>query len=226
VNLPLEQLLVGASALIVLSIVASKLSGRVGLPALILFLLVGVLAGSEGIGGIEFEDPLLAQSLGIVALAYILFSGGLDTGWRAVRPILGPGVALATVAVVLTSVTMGVASMLVLGLPLLHGLLLTFSTATGSCCSRTRRAWRGSSASFGALEARARDRGGRWRARDLPRGPRGVTRLCLTSSGVQAVGDVALVHAAHRALAVGRVPPWWVVIAGGVPTVLLGGLGT
>ncbi len=123
-NLPLEQLLVGAGALVVLSIVASKLSGRVGLPALILFLLVGVLAGSEGIGGIEFEDPLLAQSLGIVALAYILFSGGLDTDWRAVRPVLGPGVALATVAVVLTSVTMGVASMLVLGLPLLHGLLL------------------------------------------------------------------------------------------------------
>ncbi len=123
-NLPLEHLLVGAGVLVLLSIVASKVSGRIGLPALILFLLVGMLAGSEGIGGIEFDDPLLAQSLGIVALAFILFSGGLDTEWRAVRPILGPGVALATGGVVLTAVTMGVASMWVLGVPLLHGLLL------------------------------------------------------------------------------------------------------
>ena len=123
-NLPLEHLLVGAGVLVLLSIVASKVSGRVGLPALILFLLVGMLAGSEGIGGIEFDDPLLAQSLGVVALAFILFSGGLDTEWRAVRPVLGPGVALATVAVVLTAATVGVASMWVLGLPLLHGLLL------------------------------------------------------------------------------------------------------
>lgn len=123
-NLPLEQLLVGAAVLVLLSIVASKVSGRIGLPALILFLLVGMLAGSEGLGGIEFDDPLLAQSLGIVALAFILFSGGLDTEWRAVRPILGPGVALATIGVVLTAVTVGVAGMLVLGLPPLHGLLL------------------------------------------------------------------------------------------------------
>lgn len=123
-NLPLEHLLVGAGLLVLLSIVASKVSGRIGLPALILFLLVGMLAGSEGLGGIEFDDPLLAQSLGIVALAFILFSGGLDTEWRAVRPVLGPGVALATVGVVSTAVVVGVAGMWVLGLPLLHGLLL------------------------------------------------------------------------------------------------------
>lgn len=123
-SLPLEHLLVGAGLLILLSIVASKVSGRAGLPALVLFLFVGMLAGSEGIGGIEFDDHVLAQSLGIVALAYILFSGGLDTEWRAVRPILGPGVALATLAVALTATTLGAAAVLVLGLPWLHGLLL------------------------------------------------------------------------------------------------------
>lgn len=123
-TIPLEHLLAGAGALILLSILASKVSGRAGLPALVLFLLVGILAGSEGIGGIEFDDSLVAQSLGIVALAYILFSGGLDTEWRAVRPVLGPGILLSTVAVVLTAVAMGFAATLILGLPLLHGLLL------------------------------------------------------------------------------------------------------
>jgi len=122
--MPLENLLAGAGALILLSIMASKVSGRAGLPALVLFLLVGILAGSEGFGGIEFDDSLFAQSLGIVALAYILFSGGLDTEWRAVRPVLGPGILLSTVAVILTAVTMGVAASLILGLPLLHGMLL------------------------------------------------------------------------------------------------------
>lgn len=122
--MPIERLLAGAGALILLSILASKVSGRAGLPGLILFLLIGILAGSEGLGGIEFDDAQLAQSLGIVALAYILFSGGLDTDWRGVRPILGPGVALSTIAVVLTAVIMGAAATLVLGLPWLHGLLL------------------------------------------------------------------------------------------------------
>ena len=75
------------------------MSGCAGLPALILFLLICILAGSEGLGGIEFDDAHLAQSLGLVALAYILFSAGLDTDWRGVRPILGPGVALSTIAV-------------------------------------------------------------------------------------------------------------------------------
>ena len=122
--MPLEQMLAGAGLLILFSIMASKVSDRAGMPALILFLLIGMLAGSEGIGGVEFDDPLLAQSLGIVALAYILFSGGLDTDWRSVRPVLGPGVVLSTIAVVLTAVIMGVAATLFLGLPWLHGLLL------------------------------------------------------------------------------------------------------
>lgn len=120
----LDLLLVGFGALILFSVVASKASGRLGLPALVLFLLVGMLAGSEGLGGIAFDDPLIAQSLGIIALAYILFSGGLDTEWRAVRPLLWTGTALSTVGVVLTASTMGLFATWVLGLPLLQGLLL------------------------------------------------------------------------------------------------------
>ena len=67
------------------------------MPALLLFLGIGMLAGSEGLGGIYFDDAGLARAVGVVALALILFSGGLDTRWTSIRPVLGRGVLLATV---------------------------------------------------------------------------------------------------------------------------------
>lgn len=95
----LPSLLLGIAGLLLASVLASKASSRFGVPALLLFLAVGMLAGSDGPGGIAFDYPQLAQSLGIVALAFILFSGGLDTRWEDVRPVLSPGLALATVGV-------------------------------------------------------------------------------------------------------------------------------
>ncbi|MCX7670720.1 MAG: cation:proton antiporter, partial [Anaerolineae bacterium] len=83
---PLEYLLLGAALLLLISVLASKASGRLGVPALLLFLLIGMLAGSDGPGGIYFDDPRLAGSLGVVALAFILFAGGLDTDWSRIRP--------------------------------------------------------------------------------------------------------------------------------------------
>jgi cell volume regulation protein A len=65
---PLKYLLLGAAVLRLLSVIASKASGRLGVPALLLFLVIGMLAGSEGPGGIEFDNTHLAQSLGFVAL--------------------------------------------------------------------------------------------------------------------------------------------------------------
>lgn len=121
---PIETVLLVGSGLLVVSIIASKTSGRLGVPALVLFLIVGMLAGSEGPGGIAFDDPWIAQSLGVVALALILFAGGLDTVWAAVRPVFWSGIALATVGVVLTAGALGVFVHLVLGVSLLQGLLL------------------------------------------------------------------------------------------------------
>ncbi len=102
-----DYLLLGAAILLLLSIVASKASGRLGVPALLLFLVIGMLAGSEGIGGIEFSDAYIAQSLGVVALIFILFSGGLDTEWASVRPVLPHGLVLATVGVLFTALSPG-----------------------------------------------------------------------------------------------------------------------
>lgn len=119
-----ETLLLIASALLLVSIFASKVSARLGVPALLLFLAVGMLAGSDGPGGLEFNNPQLAQSLGVLALVLILFSGGLDTDWRAIRPVLGPGLALSTVGVGLTAAVVGVIAAAVLGFSWLEGLLL------------------------------------------------------------------------------------------------------
>ena len=78
-HISIEEILLAASALLFLSVLASKASARLGVPALLLFLGLGMLAGSDGPGGIYFDDARLAQSIGVVALIFILFSGGLDT---------------------------------------------------------------------------------------------------------------------------------------------------
>ncbi|KLK87219.1 potassium transporter [Methanoculleus sediminis] len=122
--LTLELMLVGIALLFLISIVANKFSERLGVPALLIFLVVGMLAGSEGPGGIPFDDPAIAQIIGIIALAYILFSGGLDTRWEQIQPILWPGIALSTVGVVLTATMLGGFAVLVLGFSPLTGLLL------------------------------------------------------------------------------------------------------
>ncbi len=106
-NLTIENILLVGSLLLFISIVAGKTSNKFGVPTLLLFLVIGMLAGSEGIGGIHFDDPKLTQFIGIVSLNFILFSGGLDTNWKSVKPILKEGLALSTVGVLLTAVSLG-----------------------------------------------------------------------------------------------------------------------
>ena len=120
----IEPYLVGAALLLILSVIASKISDRLGVPALLLFLGIGMLAGSDGLGGIYFDDPALAQYLGVMALVIILFSGGLDTSWKSVRAAAREAVSLATLGVLLTAVTLGIFAHLILGISLLEGILL------------------------------------------------------------------------------------------------------
>lgn len=120
----IDYQLLGLAVILLLSVLASKVSDRFGVPALVLFLALGMLVGSDGPGGIYFDDAVLAQFLGAAALALILFSGGLDTNWRDVRPVLRYGLALATLGVLLTALAFGVFAHYVLGLSLLEGLLL------------------------------------------------------------------------------------------------------
>jgi cell volume regulation protein A len=119
-----ENILLLGSALLFISILASKTSFRLGIPALIIFLIIGMLAGSEGPVGVYFDDPHIAKFLGIVALTFILFSGGLDTKWVSVKPVLKNGIALATIGVAITAGIVGVFSYFLLGLTLTEGLLV------------------------------------------------------------------------------------------------------
>ncbi|HLU90054.1 MAG TPA: potassium/proton antiporter [Cyclobacteriaceae bacterium] len=106
-DVTIENILLIGSLLLFISVVAGKPSYRFGVPTLLLFLLIGMLSGSEGIGGIFFNDPQLAQFIGIVSLNFILFNGGLDTSWTAIKPVLGQGVVLSTVGVFLTAMLLG-----------------------------------------------------------------------------------------------------------------------
>ena len=123
-TLTIEYLLLGASGLLFLSVVASKASGRLGVPVLLLFLIIGMLAGSDGLGGIHFDNPWLAQSLGVVALAFILFAGGMDTEWASVRAQVGRGLALSTLGVAITAGLVGLFARAILGMSWLEGLLV------------------------------------------------------------------------------------------------------
>jgi len=121
---PIDRIFLAVSILMGVSLVMARTAGRLGVPALVLFLLVGMLAGSEGPGGIAFDDPWLAQFLGTGALAIILFAGGLDTEWKHVRPVLWPAFTLATVGVAATAGLVGLFAAWVLGWDLLDGMLV------------------------------------------------------------------------------------------------------
>ncbi len=113
--MPIEHMFVVIGVLLLVSIYASKVSSKFGIPTLVLFLIIGMLAGSEGIGGIDFDNPALAKAIGDIALTLILFAGGLDTQWKQIRPVLGIGLMLSTVGVGLTMVLLGTFTWFMLG---------------------------------------------------------------------------------------------------------------
>lgn len=122
--LAINSFLFISGVLLLLGISSSKFSDRLGMPVLVVFLGVGMLAGSEGLGGLAFENYDLAVGVGTAALALILFDGGLRTPWAAIRAGWKPALALSTAGVVLTALVTGLAAAWVLGLSPLHGILL------------------------------------------------------------------------------------------------------
>lgn len=110
-----ELILFVISILFFLSILASKAGYKFGVPALLLFLAVGMLFGSDGLG-IQFENIQVAQAIGTISLCIILFSGGMDTKFSDIRPIITQGVILATIGVFLTAILTGILIWWVLGM--------------------------------------------------------------------------------------------------------------
>ena len=120
----IENILLVGSVLLFISIIAGKTSYKFGVPTLLLFLAIGMLAGSDGIGGINFDNPQIAQFIGIISLNFILFSGGLDTNWSSVKPILREGLVLSTLGVLLTAVSLGTFVWLVTDFTIYESMLL------------------------------------------------------------------------------------------------------
>jgi len=119
-----DQLVLLAGVLVLIGILSSKLSARVGLPVLVLFLAIGMLAGEDGPGGIEFDNFIAAHAIGTLALGVILFDGGLQTRLPAIRAAWKPASLLATVGVLVTAVITGLAASWILDVSLTVGLLL------------------------------------------------------------------------------------------------------
>ena len=101
-----ENILLIGSILFFISILIGKTSSRIGVPVLLLFLIIGMVAGKDGVG-IEFESPATAQFIGVISLSIILFSGGMDTKIEEIRPVVKQGILLATVGVLLTTIFTG-----------------------------------------------------------------------------------------------------------------------
>jgi cell volume regulation protein A len=118
-----DNILLIGSLLVIISVLASK-SNKLGIPSMLLFLGVGMLAGSDGIGGIFFSDTHVSKLIGIIALILILFSGGLDTRYSDIKPIMWHGILLSTVGVLLTSIIVGIFVKLTTNLSIYEGLLL------------------------------------------------------------------------------------------------------
>lgn len=101
-----EFLLLYGSILVIFGLFLCKASFKLGMPTLLLFLGIGIFAGS-GSFGIELNNPDIAQFIGVLALTVILFSGGMDTDFRDIRPVIGPGITLASVGVLITALLIG-----------------------------------------------------------------------------------------------------------------------
>ena len=111
-------------ALLAASLVASMLAGRLRLPGLVLFLAVGMLVGSDGTGWIDFDNYELARNVGVIALALILFEGGLAAGYQEIRPVILPAVSLAIVGTLTTAGVAGLAAAWLFDLSTVEGLLV------------------------------------------------------------------------------------------------------
>ena len=107
VNVSPTLVILAVSILLFVSVLASKSANRTGMPMLVFFLAIGMLAGSEGIGKISFDNSETAQLLGIIALCFILYSGGLDTRFDQIKPVVWRGVTLSTLGVLFTAVSLG-----------------------------------------------------------------------------------------------------------------------
>ena len=112
------------ACIIMLCVLAEKFSDRVGMPALMMFMFIGMLFGSDGIFKIPFEDFKLAENVCSVALIFIMFYGGFNTKWQAAKTVAGRAIALSTLGVVLTAAITAICCKWMLGFTWMESMLI------------------------------------------------------------------------------------------------------
>src|SRR5690625_661297 len=112
------------SVILLFALILSRVSSRIGVPGLVLFVGLGMVLGSDVLAWIHFDNAQIARSIGAISLIVILFEGVLQTECKAVRPALLPAISLAILGVIGTALILGFAAHLILDLPLLEGMLL------------------------------------------------------------------------------------------------------
>lgn len=117
-------LLIGCATVLLLCIISNKLLYRLGIPTLLIFLVLGMLCGSDGIGKIYFDNYDLANNMCSIGLIFIMFYGGFSTNWKVARPVAGKAIALSTLGVVLTAAFTGLFCHWVLRLPMPESFLI------------------------------------------------------------------------------------------------------
>lgn len=120
----LELYFIGIGIVLFISIYASRITSKFGVPLLLIFLILGMLMGSDGILGIEFDNPQIAQTIGIIALLFILYDGGLSTHYENIKPVIFEGAMLATLGVFITALIMAICAYLIFDFTFLESLLL------------------------------------------------------------------------------------------------------
>jgi potassium/hydrogen antiporter len=118
------QFVLAVGGMLAAGIAATLVAGRLRLPGLVLFLGLGMLIGSDGLGLVSFDDYGLARTIGVVALALILFEGGLSAGFHELRPVMAPAITLAIVGTLLTAALAGLAAKALFGFSTLEALLV------------------------------------------------------------------------------------------------------
>ena len=112
------------SAIVLLSCtILKRVSARIGVPTLLLFILLGMVFGSDGLVNIPFDDYAFAEKLSMVALAIIMFYGGFGTSWKAAKPVAVVSIVLSSLGTIATAAIVGLFCYAVLGMPLLEGML-------------------------------------------------------------------------------------------------------
>ena len=119
----MDNSLIIFGGLFLLSVIFSKISDKYGVPALLMFLSIGMLAGSDGLIGLEFNNAKIAENVGTIALIYILFSGGFNTNYKSIKPIFKSGIILATIGVAISAAITGIFAYYIMNFSILESLL-------------------------------------------------------------------------------------------------------